>query len=179
MSDSTSTAYLTMLSDQLRGYKSLAERAIDAVGDDDLHWQSDSDANSIAIIVKHISGNMRSRWTDFLTSDGEKPDRNRDSEFVPSETSREDMLRPWDSAWELTLETISSLGADDLHATVTVRGREQTVLRALNGQLAHYAYHVGQIVQIARHRASSSWETLSIAKNDSDAHNARSFARKR
>ena len=125
----------------------------------------DPDANSIALIVKHVSGNMRSRWTDFLTTDGEKPDRDRDSEFErDTADTRQAIMARWDAGWELLFATIMSLAPGDLGRSVTIRGEPHTVVQAINRQLSHYSAHVGQIVLLAKHYAGPSWKTLSIPK---------------
>ncbi|MEO8217597.1 MAG: DUF1572 family protein, partial [Acidobacteriota bacterium] len=124
----------------------------------------DPESNSIALLVKHMAGNMISRWTDFLTTDGEKPDRDRDREFIEESQSRSDLLRRWDEGWTRLLETLSSVTPDDLQAVVTIRGEEHSVVLAINRQISHYAYHVGQIVYIAKHLRGSSWNNLSMPK---------------
>lgn len=151
-----------------RTYKEMAEKAIAQVeSDEDLNRELDENSNSIAIIVKHMSGNLRSRFRDFLTSDGEKPDRNRDSEFE-SETpaTREQLLRWWNDGWQVALNSIEALSADDLERTVRIRGDEMLVVEALNRSVTHAAYHVGQIVYLARYFASSDWKTLSIPRKE-------------
>ena len=153
---------------QLRKLKTQAERAIAQVGDAQLTAILDPEANSIALIMRHMAGNMRSRWTDFLTSDGEKPDRHRDSEFVLDEgTSRADVMGWWEDGWKRTLHAIESLRPEDLSKTVTIRGEPHTVLEAINRQVAHYASHVGQIVLLAKHYAGANWQTLSIPRGRS------------
>lgn len=152
-----------------RNYQSLGERAIAQVPSDaDLHKQIDPDSNSIAIIVKHVAGNLRSRFTDFLTSDGEKPDRDRDSEFeMPVQESREQILRRWSDGFAVAFASIEALTPDDLGRTVYVRGEAFLVVEALNRSMTHTAYHVGQIVYVARHLASPDWKSLSIPKGQS------------
>src|SRR6266513_1710966 len=144
----------------------MAERAIDQVpSDEDLNRELDESSNSIAIIVKHMSGNLRSRFRDFLTSDGEKPDRNRDSEFESDErVSRDQLLRRWNDGWAIAMSSIEGLSADDLERTIRIRGEEMLVVEALNRSVTHAAYHVGQIVYLARHFASPNWKSLSIPK---------------
>jgi uncharacterized damage-inducible protein DinB len=150
---------------QLRKLKAQAEKAIAQIDDTQLFALIDAEANSIAIIMKHMAGSMRSRWTDFLTTDGEKPDRNRDSEFErdPADT-RAQILERWEDAWRRTFDAISSLGSDDLLGTVTVRNQPHTVLQAIGRQMAHYAGHVGQIILLAKHFAGPQWQTLSMPK---------------
>ena len=150
---------------EFRKLKAQAERAIAQIDDEQFFATLDSDANSIALIVKHIAGNMRSRWTDFLTSDGEKPDRNRDGEFevAPNDT-RETILARWEDSWGRALDAIGSLQPGDLQKTVTIRGEPLTVLQAIARQITHYAAHIGQIVLLAKHFAGPRWRTLSIPK---------------
>lgn len=148
----------------LEAQKNLAEQAMEQLGVDDLHWMPDPESNSVAVIVKHLAGNMRSRWSDFLTTDGEKPDRNRDGEFVDDLGSSEELRRVWEDGWQLLFATLDSLGPQHLQQVVTVRGRELTVTAALLGQLAHYAQHVGQIVYLAKLRLGERWQTVSIPK---------------
>jgi hypothetical protein len=163
---SLGTAYLHHLRRTYRMYKELGERAIAQVeSDQDLHRQLDPDSNSIAIIVKHIAGNLRSRFRDFLTSDGEKPDRNRDSEFAEEGVaSRAEILRWWNSGWDVLLAAVESLAPEDLERTVHIREEKLLVVEALNRSVTHTAYHVGQIVYVARHLASGHWASLSIPK---------------
>ena len=158
----------------LRYYKQLAERAFAQVSDEDFFRTLDEESNSIAVNMKHMAGNMFSRWTDFLTSDGEKPERNRDMEFVMlPETTKEDMLAYWEQGWQRVFDAIRPLTPDDLMRTVKIRGQDHTVLQAIDRQLAHYAYHVGQIVYLAKHFKSSEWQSLSVPKNRSAEFNAR------
>ncbi len=153
---------------QLRKYKGLAEKALAQVSDADLFRSVDPDSNSIAIVMKHVAGNMRSRWTDFLTTDGEKADRNRDSEFeIEAEDSRLSLLDRWEDGWRRLFDAVGGLGPEDLLRTVTIRGEAHTVLQAIQRQLTHYAYHVGQIVFLARHFAGDGWTSLSIPKGRS------------
>ena len=156
-----------------RDYKKLAERAFAQTSEEDFFRTPDPESNSIAIIVKHMAGNMLSRWTDFLTSDGEKPNRNRDMEFemLPN-TTKADMLAFWEKGWHCVFAAIEPLTADDLMKTVKIRGQDHTVLRAINRQISHYANHVGQIVYLAKHFKSSEWQTLSVPRNRSAEFNA-------
>lgn len=169
MSAKFADAYLRNIVRTYRMYKEMAERAIDQVpSDEDLNRELDESSNSIAIIVKHVSGNLRSRFRDFLTSDGEKPDRDRDSEFESDKrVSREQLLRWWNGGWEIAMKSIEALTVDDLERTVRIRGEELLVVEALNRSVTHAAYHVGQIVYLARHFASPNWKTLSIPKGKS------------
>lgn len=152
-----------------RMYKDLGERAIAQVtSEGDLHEQIDPESNSIAVMVKHVAGNLRSRFRDFLTSDGEKPDRNRDAEFETTEAvSREEILRWWNDGFRVALESIEALTPQDLERTVTIRNEEFLVVEALNRSVAHTAYHVGQIVYVARHFTGAGWKSLSIPKGRS------------
>jgi Protein of unknown function (DUF1572) len=151
----------------LRQYKQLGERAMAQVSDEQLFALLDDESNSIAIIVKHVTGNMRSRWTDFLTSDGEKPTRNRDSEFVDPPATREALMREWEEGWACVFGAIEPLSDADLERTVTIRGEAHSVMQAINRQLAHYPQHVGQIILLAKHYAGLRWQTLSVARNRS------------
>ncbi|HEX8515701.1 MAG TPA: DUF1572 family protein [Bacteroidia bacterium] len=149
-------------------YRNLAEKSFQQLTEDSqFHYQPDSESNSIAIIMKHMAGNMISRWTDFLTTDGEKPDRNRDGEFISGNESREQLVDYWNKGWKIFMETLHALKEEDLLKTVTIRGEGLTVTQALNRQTAHYAYHVGQIVFLAKHIRNSEWKSLSIPKNKS------------
>jgi hypothetical protein len=153
---------------QLRKLKDQADKAVLQTSDDHFFSQLDPEANSIALIMKHMAGNMRSRWTDFLTTDGEKPDRERDSEFeTGAADSRATIAARWENGWQLLLDTIGSLSPTDLSRTVHVRGEAHSVLEAINRQTSHYAAHVGQIVLLAKHYAGSDWKTLSIPRGKS------------
>ena len=169
MDTSLSTAHLASIVHTYRVYKDLGERAIAQVkSDSDLHRQLDPDSNSIAVIVKHVGGNLRSRFRDFLTTDGEKPDRKRDTEFeVEDLVTREEILRWWNEGWAIVLGSVEALTPEDLGRTVTIRGEKLLVTEALNRSLAHTAYHVGQIVYLARHFASGEWTSLTIPKGRS------------
>ncbi|HXI22268.1 MAG TPA: DUF1572 family protein [Pyrinomonadaceae bacterium] len=151
-----------------RYYKELAERAFAQINDEDFFRTIDDVSNSIAIIVKHMASNMISRWTDFLTTDGEKPERNRDIEFVMlPETTHDEMLAYWEQGWATLFGAIEPLKPDDLLRTITIRGQDHTVVQAINRQMAHYANHVGQIVYLAKHFKASDWQSLSVPKNKS------------
>ena len=145
----------------------LADRAMQQVTDEQLFAAIDPEANSIAIIVKHLSGNMRSRWTDFLTTDGEKPDRDRDSEFVEPPATRQGVLDAWEDGWARLFQALAPLSDADLARTVTIRGEAHSVMQAINRQLAHYPHHVGQIVLLAKHFACDHWQSLSVPRNKS------------
>jgi len=161
--------YLDEIRRQLRGHKRMAESAMAQVEDKDIFTAIDPEANSIAVLVKHIAGNARSRFTDFLTSDGEKPDRFRDREFeLSGVTSREEVMRWWEEGWEIIFATLDSLKPEDVERTITIRQEPHTVLQALNRALAHYAQHIGQIVFLAKHLRSAQWKTLSIPRGKSE-----------
>jgi hypothetical protein len=164
--------YLEEIERQFRGHKRMGEGAIVQLSDQELFVTIDAEANSVAIIIKHLAGNMRSRFTDFLTSDGEKPDRHRDQEFeMSSSVAREDLMRVWEEGWNVVFSAIQALAPADLMGTVTIREQPHTVLQALNRQLAHYAYHVGQIVFLAKHLRSAEWKTLSVPRGKSEEFN--------
>jgi hypothetical protein len=148
-------------------YKKLAEKSFDQVSDEEFFRAIDEEANSIAALTKHLGGNLRSRWTHFLTTDGEKPDRNRDSEFVAENDTRESLMQFWERGWQTLFETLKSLKTEDLNKIVTIRGEEFTVVKAINRALAHAAYHIGQIVLLAKHFRSTEWQTLSIPRGKS------------
>ena len=170
------SSYLRDIVRTYRNYKALGEGAMAQVSDADLHTLVDPHANSIAIIVKHVAGNLRSRFAAFLTSDGEKPDRNRDGEFeieVPS--SRADILRWWESGWTTALAAIEALAPEDLERTVHIRGEAFQVVEALNRSATHAAYHVGQIVLLAKHFTGPTWKSLSIPKGQSAAYSKGAF----
>lgn len=165
MSDSIGTAYLAEVLRVFRQYKQLGERAMDQLEPTELFRVLDDESNSVAIIVKHMAGNMRSRWTDFLTTDGEKPDRNRDGEFeMDDATAPADLRRWWEDGWRCVFSAVEPLRPEDLLRTVTIRSEPHSVLQAIDRQIAHYAYHIGQIVQLARHWRGPRWQTLSIPK---------------
>jgi len=163
------THYLEETRRQMRGNKRLAEGAIAQLDDDQLFATLDPESNSVAIIIKHLAGNMRSRFTDFLTSDGEKPDRFRDREFeLNSATTRAEVMRWWEDGWAQMFAALDALKPEDVMRTVTIRGEPHTVLQAINRQLAHYASHLGQIVFLAKHLRSNQWKTLSIPRGRSE-----------
>lgn len=176
MEDSFRTSCLKDLVRTYRNYKTLGDAALAQVSDEDLHTTLDADSNSVAIIVKHLAGNLRSRFTDFLTSDGEKPDRNRDGEFeMPDRASRETLLQWWNSSWATALASIEALKPADLDRKVTIRKEQFDVIEALNRLATHAAYHVGQIVFLAKHLAGPGWKSLSIPKGKSTAVEQGSF----
>ena len=171
MSDAASH-YLDEARRQLRGYKRMGEGAMSQLSDQDFFFTLDQEANSVAVLVKHIAGNMRSRFTDFLTSDGEKPNRFRDREFEMSPaTTRAEVMTCWEEGWARVFNAIDPLKPEDVMRTVTIRGEPHSVLQAINRQLAHYAQHIGQIVFLAKHLRASDWKTLSIPRGKSEEFN--------
>ena len=172
MDESLATHYLEDSIASLRAYKKLADKALAQLNESEFFIMLDEEANSIAVIMKHMAGNMFSRWTDFLTSDGEKPDRNRDSEFViEPKTGKEDVIDYWERGWQRVFEALEPLRAEDLGRKVMIRGEEHTVIQAINRQLMHYANHIGQIIFLAKHFRSAEWKSLSIPRNRSDDFN--------
>ncbi len=168
--------YLNSAKKQFQYYKGLADKAIAQTDDTHLHWQPNEASNSIAIIVKHLVGNMLSRWTDFLTTDGEKPWRNREAEFEGGYPSRAAMLAHWEQGWNCLFAALDTLRTEDLERIIFIRNEGHTVLEAINRQLAHYPYHIGQIVYLARWQANATWQSLSIPKGGSEAFNEAHFA---
>jgi hypothetical protein len=169
--------YLSSVRKQFEYYKVLGERTIVQVPDEQLFWQYNEDSNSIATIVKHLSGNMLSRWTDFLTSDGEKATRNREAEFDNDVLTKASILELWDDGWKVFLDTIYALKEEDLTREIYIRNMGHTVTEAINRQLAHYPYHVGQMVFIGKMICGHKWESLSIPRGKSDAYNAEKFSK--
>lgn len=162
-----------------RSQKALADKALAQLKDEEFFVTLDEESNSCAVIIKHMAGNMLSRWTDFLTSDGEKPDRHRDMEFVLTpEPTREEILARWEEGWRCTFQALESLQPEDVERIVLIRGEEHTVLKAILRQNAHYAQHVGQIIFLAKHLRSSGWQSLSIPRNRSAEFNAEMLGRK-
>jgi len=160
--------YLDEVRRQFRGYKRLGEGAIAQLKDEELFITPDPESNSVAILIKHLAGNMRSRFTDFLTTDGEKPDRHRDQEFEMNSVSRAEVVRWWEEGWARVFSAIEALKPEDLMRTVTIRSEPHTVFQAINRQLAHYAMHVGQIVFLAKHFRSYEWKSLSVPRGKSE-----------
>jgi hypothetical protein len=165
------TSYIEDSIALFRYYKLLADRAMAQVSDEELFLTLDCESNSIAIIVKHVCGNMRSRWTDFLTTDGEKPDRNRDSEFAEPASTRQALLEQWESGWAILFGALEPLTDADLGRTITIRGEAHSVMQAINRQVAHYPHHIGQIVMLAKHYACDHWQSLSVPRNKSSEFN--------
>lgn len=168
---SQSAQFLAAISDAFAANKRLADRAVAQVPDERLHIALDEHTNSIAVIMKHVAGNLASRWTDFLTSDGEKPGRNRDEEFVDTFRSRAEVLAYWEHGWGVLFTALSSLTEEDLGKTVAIRGEPHTVPLALARSLGHACYHIGQIVQLARHHAGDQWTVLTIPRGGSEQFN--------
>jgi len=166
--------YLDEARRQLRGHKRMGEAAMSQLRDEDFFVALDPEANSVAILVKHLAGNMHSRFTDFLNSDGEKPDRYRDQEFeLTDSTTRVDIMQWWEDGWVCVFAAIDPLRPEDVMRTVTIRGEPHTVLQAINRQIAHYAQHIGQIVFLAKHLRASEWKTLSIPRGKSEEYKTR------
>jgi len=170
------TSYLQDSLSLFRQYKKMTEGALAQVPDDQLTFVLDPEMNSIAQIVKHMAGNMRSRWTDFLTSDGEKPDRHRDNEFIDPPQTREHLMATWEDGWQRVFEALEPLTDDDLTRTVTIRGETHSVMQAINRQIGHYGLHVGQIVFLAKHLQHANWKSLSVPRGQSADFNRRVLA---
>jgi Protein of unknown function (DUF1572) len=178
--DSLALHYLDEIRRQLRGHKRLVEGALTQLKDDDFFVTLDPESNSVAILIKHVSGNMRSRFTDFLTTDGEKPDRHRDTEFeITSKTSRDELMRWWEEGWTCVFAALDSLMPDDVMRTLYIRQEPHTVVQALNRALTHYAYHLGQITFLAKHFRSTEWKTLSVPRGKSEEFNRMSLEERR
>lgn len=178
MNDALAKHYLDDSIASLHAYKKLADKALAQLGEDEFFIMLDKEANSVAVIMKHLAGNMLSRWTDFLTTDGEKPNRNRDLEFeIEPKTGKDDVLAYWESGWRCVFAALEPLQAQDLERRVLIRGEEHTVLQAINRQLMHYANHIGQIVFLAKHFRSAEWQSLSIPRNRSAEFTAQLQAR--
>jgi hypothetical protein len=160
--------YLTTINKSFKDMKLQAEKAMAQVTNEQLHYQPDSESNSIVIIVKHIRGNMLSRWTDFFTSDGEKLNRHRDDEFIDDIKTKEQLLQIWEEGWVVLFNVILNLKEEDLEREITIRGEKHTVLNAIIRQLAHYSHHIGQIVYLSKHLAGANWNTLSIPRGKSE-----------
>ncbi|PZX94161.1 hypothetical protein DOS84_05925 [Flavobacterium aquariorum] len=173
------TSYLESVKKQFLYYKMLGEKAMEQLEPEQLFVSVNEDTNSIAVIVKHLSGNMLSRWTDFLTSDGEKETRNRDGEFENDLETKDQVMAMWNAGWDCFLETLDSLQTEQLSEIIYIRNEGHTVIEAINRQLAHYPYHVGQIVFYAKQLKKSDWNSLSIPKNKSNSYNADKFAQEK
>lgn len=165
--------YLADVISSFKAYKKLAEKALAQVSDDELFATVDDESNSIAVIMKHMAGNMISRWTDFLTTDGEKPDRNRDMEFVITpDSTKEDLFSYWNRGWQTVIAALEPLSESDFDKRVLIRGQEHSIIEAVNRQMTHYAYHIGQIAFLAKHFRGSDWKSLSIPRNRSAEFNS-------
>jgi hypothetical protein len=177
MAHELTTSYLRDSLSLFRYYKKLAERALEQVADEQLVAVLDGEMNSIAIIVKHMAGNMRSRWAGFLVSDGEKPDRNRDTEFEQPPATRSALMTMWEQGWQCVFAALEPLSDADLDRTVEIRGEPHSVMQAINRQIAHYAYHCGQIVFLAKHLQSRQWNSLSVPRGKSEVFNQKVAAK--
>lgn len=173
------TNYLESAKKQFHYYKLLGERTLDQLADEDLFWQYNPESNSIAIIVKHLWGNMLSRWTDFLTSDGEKEWRQREAEFDADIQTREELLEKWKAGWDCLFHALDELNEDNFETIIYIRNMGHTITEAINRQMAHYAYHIGQITYIGRMIKGPSWQSLSIPRGQSATYNANKFAQKK
>jgi hypothetical protein len=171
MKEPLAAHYLEDALGNFRAYKKLAEKALGQLHDEEFFKTLDDEGNSVAVIMKHIAGNSLSRWTDFLTSDGEKANRNRDSEFVIESQDKKQIVDYWEKGWQCLFSTLESLKPEDFDRKVTIRSQEHTIVQAINRQLTHYAYHIGQIVFLAKHFRSTDWQSLSIPKNKSAVFN--------
>lgn len=160
--------YLKVIQERFKSVKVLGDKTISQLTEEDIQWVLNMGSNSIAVIVKHISGNMISRWSDFKTSDGEKPYRNREQEFVNNISSKQELISIWEKGWHILFETLNDLGEQDLLENIYIRGESHTILEAIERQLAHYAYHIGQIVYIGKQLKDENWLSLSIPKGKSE-----------
>lgn len=172
---SLGSEYLKVVQERFNNVKSLGDKTINQLSEKDLHWKLNEASNSIAILAKHLGGNMISRWSDFLTSDGEKSSRNRDQEFEDDISSKQEMITIWEKGWNTLFDTLSGLESQDLLRKVTIRGEDHTVLEAIERQMVHYASHVGQIVYIGKQLKDVNWETLSIPKGKSEEYLQQNF----
>lgn len=174
---STESPILSAAIDELQKIKKLADKSIAQLSDDQLHATLDPDANSVAVLMRHMAGNMRSRWIDFLTSDGEKPNRMRDQEFEDPGQSREELLAEWEHGWQCVFDALTPLGDADLQRTVMIRGEAHSVYKAISRQVAHYSGHAYQILLLAKHMLGPNWKTLSIPRGQSEEFNRRMLAK--
>lgn len=176
---SLSSDYLVSVKKQFLYYKTIAEKAMEQVESNQLFVSTNEDSNSIAMIVQHMSGNMLSRWTDFLTTDGEKEWRNRDEEFEQTITTKDELLNAWNKGWDCLFNALNSLSPEQLETVIYIRNEGHTVVEAINRQLAHYPYHIGQIVFYAKMLKQTEWDSLSIPKNKSNSYNADKFSKEK
>jgi hypothetical protein len=160
--------YLRIVIERFKSIKSLGDKTINQLSEEEIHWTYNNESNSVAIIVRHLSGNMVSRWTDFLTSDGEKEYRNRDEEFIDDISSKSELMSVWEKGWKVLIATLTSLSEQDLLKNICIRGEGHLVIEAIERQMAHYAYHIGQIVYIGKQLKDSNWKSLSIPKGKSE-----------
>ncbi|MGM0789769.1 MAG: DUF1572 family protein [Bacillota bacterium] len=170
--------YLTIVIEQFKHFKERAEKGIQQLSEDEIHWKPSEDSNNIAIILQHLSGNMHSRWVDFLTADGEKSYRDRDLEFVDNNESKEHLMQIWEEGWKLLFNTIENLKAEDLNRTVTLRKQPLSVLQAIQTEVTHISYHLGQILYIGKQIKDKDWTILSIPKEGSKEFNKKVSAKK-
>ena len=170
------TSYLDDSIAVFRQYKKMAEGAMAQLSDEQLTAVLDPEMNSVALIVKHMAGNMRSRWTDFLTTDGEKPDRQRDTEFEAPPATRAELMALWEQGWSIVFATLGGLTERDLTATITIRGEAMSAMQAINRQVAHYALHIGQIIFLAKHLKSADWKSLSVPRGQSAAYTQKVYS---
>lgn len=171
------TEYLNSIKKQFEYYKSVGEKTFDQLNEKDLFWQFNEDSNSIAVIVNHLWGNMKSRWTDFLTSDGEKEWRNRDMEFEQVINTKDELLEKWNDGWKCLFKALDSVNEDNFESIVYIRNQEHSILEAINRQFAHYPYHIGQIVYIGKVIKGDGWENLTIPKGKSNEFNEEKFSK--
>lgn len=169
--------YLESAKKQFEYYKILGDKTFSQLNDESLFWQFNNDSNSIAVIVRHLYGNMLSRWTDFLTTDGEKETRNRDAEFENDYSTRQELMDKWEEGWKCLFNALNSLTLDDLQKEIYIRNEGHSVIEAINRQLAHYPYHIGQIVFIGKMAANNNWNSLSIPKGNSNIYNSDKFSK--
>jgi len=174
---SVSENYLDSTKKQFAYYKSLGDKTFAQLTDEEIHWQQNADSNSVSIIVKHIVGNMLSRWTNFLTEDGEKTWRHRDTEFEDTYTTKVEMIAAWEKGWQYLFDAINPLQAEDVSRIIYIRNQGHTVLEAITRQLCHYPYHIGQLVYIGKLIRSDEWESLSIPKGQSSTYNKEKFSK--
>ncbi len=171
--------YLDSVTKQFLYYKSLGDKTIENLSEHQFYFKTNPEANNIANLICHLYGNMKSRWTDFLTTDGEKPDRNRDEEFEENKFTKEELLNSWQSGWQILFDALKQLTENDLQKIIYIRNQGHTVMEAINRQLAHYPYHVGQIVFIGKEIQKSNWKSLSIPKGQSQAYNSEKFGKEK
>lgn len=174
---STESPILAVVIDEFQKIKKLADKSIAQLSDQQLHATIDPEANSVAVLMRHMAGNMRSRWVNFLTSDGEKPDRMRDQEFEDPGQSRDELLAEWEHGWQCVFDALTPLTDADLQRTVMIRGEPHSVYKAISRQVAHYAGHAYQILLLAKHMRGQSWKTLSIPRGQSEEFNRRMLAK--